>query len=542
MPQTIACPHCSQALTVPDDASGKPMRCPRCQKPFAVRFAALAAVPQICPSCKAQSPPGSRACLRCGQPLVVAPVPIPAPIAPVPVPVSVTPSPTVAPAVADHSAGAPAWVWLIPAVLLVAALGGLLIRDWSLPPPLPEVVEESEVVEEAPVDPKPRLALKFTTPVMKFGLTTVADHKKLTYSDEGSSNSTSVRIDEHPYQFGLFAGAPPDGEKGDNKDAGSLPGRWKESSASLGNDKLGRQREGRRSSGLFFRSKVLVTQTVEILPNQTPGEDGKRPLDTCLVRYRIENQDSQPHKVGLCFQLDTYIGSNDGVPFSIPGKTATLCTTQADFREQATIPDFVEALENADLAKPGTVAHLTIRAGRGLEPPSRVALTHWAGQSPVDTVDGEDRVRNYDIPMADIGGDSAAVLYWADKDLPPGQSRDVGFAYGLGKVAASEGGKLGVTTGGDLVVDGEFTIIAYVTEPAAGETVSLLLPDGLVRTAGAETQNVPPVEAGAAARHSLVAWKVRAKRAGKFSLRVESSTKVRKAQTVTIRKPGQIFD
>ena len=37
-----------------------------------------------------------------------------------------------------------------------------------------------------------------------------------------------------------------------------------------------------------------------------------------MVRYQIENKDTQNHKVGLRFLLDTYIGANDGVPFTIP--------------------------------------------------------------------------------------------------------------------------------------------------------------------------------------------------------------------------------
>ena len=49
-----------------------------------------------------------------------------------------------------------------------------------------------------------------------------------------------------------------------------------------------------------------------------PGEQSRR-LDTCLVRYVIENTDVRSHRVGLRFMLDTFIGANDGVPFTIPG-------------------------------------------------------------------------------------------------------------------------------------------------------------------------------------------------------------------------------
>jgi predicted Ser/Thr protein kinase len=44
MPQVTRCPHCGRSLQIPDDALGKPMRCPLCKQLFVVR-AALAAAP-----------------------------------------------------------------------------------------------------------------------------------------------------------------------------------------------------------------------------------------------------------------------------------------------------------------------------------------------------------------------------------------------------------------------------------------------------------------------------------------------------------------
>ena len=64
-----------------------------------------------------------------------------------------------------------------------------------------------------------------------------------------------------------------------------------------------------------------------------------------------------PHKVGLRVMLDTFIGANDGVPFTIPGKPGFV-DTKADFGEKQ-IPDYIEAVENPDDPKnPGTVARL----------------------------------------------------------------------------------------------------------------------------------------------------------------------------------------
>jgi hypothetical protein len=44
----------------------------------------------------------------------------------------------------------------------------------------------------------------------------------------------------------------------------------------------------------------------------------------------LENRDTAPHDVGVRFLLDTFIGTNDGVPFLIPG-SSELCDTQKRF-------------------------------------------------------------------------------------------------------------------------------------------------------------------------------------------------------------------
>ena len=111
-------------------------------------------------------------------------------------------------------------------------------------------------------------------------------------------------------------------------------------------------------------NKILVTQTVELVPG-----DQSRVLDTCLVRYKIENQDTVPHKVGLRFMLDTYIGANDGVPYTIPGLSG-LCDTSKDMPTEAPIPDFIQALERDDLKNPGTIAQLRLHMGGNYDRPT----------------------------------------------------------------------------------------------------------------------------------------------------------------------------
>ena len=88
-----------------------------------------------------------------------------------------------------------------------------------------------------------------------------------------------------------------------------------------------------------------------------------------MVRYVLHNQDAVAHNAGMCIMIDTMIGNNDGVPFTVPG--LGLVDTFADF-PAAKIPDFIQALEKKDFGDPGTVAHLTLKLGPKFEIPDRV--------------------------------------------------------------------------------------------------------------------------------------------------------------------------
>src|SRR5262249_54372297 len=155
--------------------------------------------------------------------------------------------------------------------------------------------------------------------------------------------------------------------------------------------------------------------------------------------------------IGLRIQVDTMIGGNDGVPFTVPGLPG-LVNNFADFPMAGPVPDFIQALERPDLQNPGTVAHMTLKLGGKYEPPGRVLLTHWPGFN----------YFNWEVPVNSMRDDSAVVLYWQDKPLAPGGKREFGFAYGLGSVASAEGvGKLGVTLGGSFEPGQNFTVTAY---------------------------------------------------------------------------------
>jgi hypothetical protein len=509
------CPHCKQELHLPASPTAGQFRCRHCHG-----------------VCVYQPPPAAP------------PAPAPASLAP--------PSLPSAPPAAPPAAGTSAALRLLPAALLAAVLAGFVVRDRfvaSAPDDPPDkLTEEAPPPVELPIDPEPLLAVRFApTIMMAFGLTMTKEKdpkgadKRLTYADDGKTNSALVQIDGETRLFGKVV--PPSGTA--QPDPGLIPlvrGRWVDEQVPLGKDRAGRERIGRKSVYRYDEQKVHVTQTVEIVADeQVPPGQTKRRLDTCLVRYLIENQDERPHAVAFRFMLDTFIGSNDGVPFLVPGASG-LCTDCQDFATAASVPDFIQALERPSLDSPGTIAHMTLRPGGRLDPPDRVSLCRWMGPLQFR---GDPKLLQveWSYPVTSMANDSCVVIYWDSKDLPPKGQRELGFAYGLGQVSAAEGGgKLGLTVGGALRPGSEFTATAYVNEPRRDQTVTLELSEGLARTVGEATQAVPPLPPGSVSRNSPVTWKVKAARAGRYTLRVKSSTGAAQSQKVTVSSTGGIFD
>jgi hypothetical protein len=366
----------------------------------------------------------------------------------------------------------------------------------------------------APVDPEPRIAVGFDD-FMHFGVTVIRnrqgkplkEQKRITYSDRGSTNSTMLRLAGKDVEFG-----GPDG-------------KWVEKSTDI--PAAGGSGKGVKS--VWAHGPFEITQIVRVAASSQAVDVGgtpKRLLNTVRIRYVIENKSKKAHKVGMRFMLDTLIGSNDGVPFTVPG-SANLISTHADYTDPASVPDFVQALETGNLEKPGTVAHLSTKLGGNLEAPSRLSLTNWMGGPP------------YEVPVRDLSGDSAIVMYWAIKELKPGEKRNLGFAYGLGDVAAAKGGNMGVTVSGSFEENTEFTVTAYLSNPTKGQTVELKLPSGLDLARGTAKMTVPTPPAGKSL--SIVTWHVRAATRGGYTLEITSSsgpTTIRRIVTITERQKG----
>ena len=401
-------------------------------------------------------------------------------------------------------------------------------------------------------------------PDPKFDVVNPDRWKRLTYHADGWTNNTCIRLDGKESLFGIR----PMYNKKSSGELLPIPGYqwagiWKsrdwnsaESRQSeLGKDKEGNKRIGYRSVWVYPDENIEITQIVKLVRG---GRSWK--LDTCRVEYIIENKDKNSHKVGLRFLLDTFIGTTDGVPFTIPTeKSGDLCDKMREFNGKDSVPDFIQVLENEDLTNPGTVAQLQFKQlgkdadlGKELESADKVTLGTWPNHLiPPGAPLFQDQWTMWNVPVQSMKRihevdprnppDSCVVMYWDERELAAGETRLVGFKYGLGNVA-SQGGKLGLDVVGSFWTGGELTATAYVSRPEPGQTVTLVLPDGFKLLSDSDTQPVPPVDPDAARHYSVVTWRLRAPdRKGKFDLKVKSSTGGSEVYPVEI-KGGRIFE
>ncbi|HMC67457.1 MAG TPA: hypothetical protein VKI65_21155, partial [Gemmataceae bacterium] len=391
-------------------------------------------------------------------------------------------------------------VHLVPAGLLLLGLAGVVIRDVFHRPESDNIGSMADIVDL--VDHEPRIAVQFNEE-KRFGVVMLrekdeanpAQYKRLTRFEDGRSNNTCVKIDRHEYLFGQ---AP-------------SHGNWaKDGRHPLKQVEL---QKGRRWMSVFdFNDSIRATQLVEI----APGEQ-TRVLDTCLVNYILENRGNVPRVVGIRVMLDTFIGSNDGVPFMIPGETKLL-ETKREFGEKQ-LPDFIQALEHDDPSNPGTVAMMGLKL-RGKEPIERMLICRWPG-SPTRWEPTEIKPMNEPADEKD----SCVMLYWTYQKMEPGEKRQMGFTYGLSTVSGA-GGQLGVSSHGATRPGGVFTVTAYVKNPKPGQKLRISLPDGLsLEEKQSLDQELIDIDKG---KDAQVSWRVRASKVGTFTVEVTSGTATEK--------------
>jgi hypothetical protein len=249
--------------------------------------------------------------------------------------------------------------------------------------------------------------------------------------------------------------------------------------------------------------------------------------------------------------LDTFIGSNDGVPLVIPGQKGLM--TGAKTYTEKEIPDYIEALEKPDLSNPGTIAHVGLVGvklpGVTLEPITKMIICHYPEDSGSETRYEPNKGPDKDDAQVPITGgqhpDSCVFLYWTTRKMQPGEVRHMAFTYGLGRmssdidlVATTKPQQIGLTAGGAFRPGGVFTVTAYLKNATAGQKVTLHLPAKLRLAENQEvTQEIPLPGKD---EYNQVSWRVTAEESGDYKIEAKSGGRTA-SYPVKIKSSG-LFD
>lgn len=434
------------------------------------------------------------------------------------------------------------------AVILLVMLLYVIVRANR---PAPQAKKDTPTLRPPPVnllDLNPYLGLNvhdgakaegpqaLPKPTMRYGLILKRDWdpqeigrpKRLTFDEWGRSGNVCVRLDGIELLYG------------------EERGQWVELKHSLGKEP-GSDRVVDGYVSIWQAGTVVVKQRLEIVPGRQSQH-----LDQCLVTYTLENiekdKDKLPVRAGLRVLLHTHVGAVNGVPFVLPDQRL-LCETRAAYEQPEVVPDFVEAVERNDFKNRGTIAHLQLRIGPKLEAPGRVYLGGWPHEALAQFghPNAKGHLTLWDVPRVSmrelydkvqellreekvtpesaalIKPDSAVTLYWDEKPLKPGETRTLGYAYGLGRSLADPTGRLLVGTGGRYVEGSEYTLIAQVAKPNPGETVKVTLPEGLEPVSGGIERTLPPLPEKVARPIGVASWRLRAVREGNYQIQIKTS-------------------
>jgi len=442
--------------------------------------------------------------------------PPPPPSPPPPVSASITSQPPAPRRVSPmRRSSSLAWgPWLVhalPALGLVMLLLSLVILDRLQPILNAPYIPVADLFgprydPKSLADPRPRVGISYAAD-MRFGIVRLDQNdpnnpsgfKRLTFSEFGQTNSTMVKINGFEYRFGDLK---PQRDWVPGRKAVDLPSPYL----------------GRHSTFRFSGDQVEVMQHLQIVPGQT------NLLDTVLVYYRARNYGTIPRKVQIRLLLDTYIGSNDGVPFLIPGKSDL---TRGAELKNSEVPEYLEVIENPENPKdPGTIVRLGLRGLR------------WGQVEPLEPAEVVIAQKGNHLawrpPFQPITTDSAVTLYWPEVELAPGKLAHFAMTYGLGTLEISN--DLGLSAPGFVLPEREFTVTAYVYKPSQGQTVSLELPPGLRWSAGESP--VKTVEQSG--QRVQLFWRVRALREGEYLLQAQSQ-RMRSPPVRIIVKSSGVF-
>ena len=171
---------------------------------------------------------------------------------------------------------------------------------------------------------------------------------------------------------------------------------------------------------------ILVYQMLQpvylVYPDDTTG--------TIFIKYRVINNDTECHNIGLLLQLDTMIGANDAAELStILGYSGI----EQDFWDCDTceFPCYWFAYRDpaGPAGPPDQLTAMGILCGYDATTPDRFAVGGWGNFYNVE----------WDVTLSGTDyWDSAVLLWWYPVEICPGETLEVSTYYGLGQPVGGE--------------------------------------------------------------------------------------------------------
>jgi hypothetical protein len=338
-----------------------------------------------------------------------------------------------------------------------------------------------------PIDPTERIKVGHSGP-NSFGL--LVENRRICFNQNGSIWG-SMKVDgniSNPF---------------DGNNAGKMP-------TPLPPSPDGRKRIGTQSS--WSHQGIEVTQIIEVVPGKPsvkkPQQANKRLMDTARMTYILHNKNQNKCKVAFKTSIDILIVNNDGALYASP-TTAPGKILNGVALEGKEMPTYIWVLEQPNLNAPGFIATMTLKHNKG-ENPNKIVLSNLGVVS---------NFQQWDVP-AQPAGDSACALFWAEKDMNPGEKRTLIWGYG-GGISQISDGQIDIGLTGSFEPNKLFTITAHVEDASEGQVLALELPAGMERVEGKTMQAVgSSIELGS----GLVQWKARVTKPGDYEIRIRSST------------------
>lgn len=395
------------------------------------------------------------------------------------------------------------------------------------PPPPPPAPPPPAKPPEDKIDPTRVINIGLTGE-RRFGLVRVgkteADDKRLMFNQYGETNHTAVSVDDTvlPFFSPTFGRVITDLKSVGNVEANTSDKKFGDTTTTIG------QFDGSSTLVVWECRGVRFEQRTEYVPGLV-----SRKIDTLRVRYTLTNVDSKPHKAGLRVMLDTFIGTNDGVPFFIPGRGQVIDKpVELNGKD---VPDYILALERNDLSDPSmTVVQIGLAppADTIAERPAGIALTRWPGNINATDPCGHLNHRWAYPRGASFDKDSAVVLAYLPERIAPGGQRVFEFTYGLGSLSGRNA-ELSLAPHGPFSPGKPFRVSAFVKNPKDGQVVKLEVPEGLTLARDETPEKAVRVQAGVSV--TTVDWLVTpgAEFGGKATL-TATLTGVAKAETATV--------